>query len=108
MARASDSPSSNNYLNFLAQTLMEPIIRGESVFVRWFPGHGKTAILHHIFSSRNLVSKHLGSYYRRFIFIPIDGYLFSAVDIPNFFVYVHNTISEALQRTNITTNEKLY
>lgn len=90
------SPSSTNYLNVLAKKLLEPVKRGESAFIRWFPGHGKTSILNTIFSDKELLKKYLGDYFKRFIFVKIDGYIFSALDIPNFFIYVQNTLSDSL------------
>lgn len=60
------TPASAKYINDIANKLLNPIKRGESVFVRWFPGHGKTAILNQILSDRKLLNKHIGVFAKRF------------------------------------------
>lgn len=104
------APSSAKYINQLTEKLLTPIKRGESAYVRWFPGHGKTAILHQIFSDNLLLKKNLGKYYQRFIFINIEGFLYSESDFGDFLDYIAHSVYDKLAKKiqNISQNQKNY
>lgn len=102
-----NSPSSAEYLKQIAETILEPIKRGESAFIRWFPGHGKTAILNSIFADDQLLRASLGDFYKRFKFIKVDGYVFASLESSNLFIYIQNILSESLAENKVIISEKI-
>ncbi len=90
------APLSAKYINSLAGKLLEPIKRGESAFIRWFPGHGKTILLQTISDNKFLLKKYLGTFFKRFIFIKVEGPIFSFIDVVDYFNYIVFILSETL------------
>lgn len=101
------SPSSTKYIKELAKIILEPVKRGESALVRWFPGHGKTVLLSHIFTNKTLLKENLGSFYERFLFVRIDGYLFFLQNLTDFFTNVLKTLSEELDLRGVKTDKRI-
>ncbi len=96
-------PSSDLYLKQLAQKLLDPIKRGESAFVRWFPGHGKSVLLSRIITDKKLLKENFRKYYQRFIFVKIDAYLFDKSDLSVFLTDIIQNLTNSLnlQKSNL-------
>ena len=99
-------PSSAKYLQTLGKILYEPIQRGESAFVRWAPGHGKTALISTLFDTSLILKEHLGVFQKRYLFVRIDGYLFSSGPMSELFHSMHDALREICITNKIYSKPK--
>lgn len=102
------TPLSSKYTINLAKKLLDPVKRGESVFVRWFPGHGKIILLSQIFSDEKLLEKNLGSFYKKYILVRVDSFIFSNLEISDIFVNIQNTLVDKLKERKILSQNSIY
>lgn len=87
-------PLSSKYMIEIAEAILEPIRRGESACIRWFPGHGKTIRLHQIFSDKKLLQHVLGKYFDRFVVVEVNSAIYTLPDLPTFFLNVYASLQE--------------
>ena len=90
-------PITPNYLSEIAQKILKPIKRGESVVVRWFPGHGMPIRLQQILSDKNVLKQVLGSYFTRFLIILLRESILSKNDLPAYFYNIYSQLVEEMK-----------
>ncbi|OGM15012.1 hypothetical protein A3D84_01950 [Candidatus Woesebacteria bacterium RIFCSPHIGHO2_02_FULL_42_20] len=96
----------DDYIMQVSKQIFAPVTVGESVFCRWFPGHGMTVRMMQIFSDESFLKIGFGEKYGKTILVRIDASDFAIDPLHLFFMYVKKKLADELSKFKITSNVK--
>ena len=86
----------DDYIMQVSKQIFAPVTVGESVFCRWFPGHGMTVRMMQIFSDESFLKIGFGEKYGKTILVRIDASDFAIDPLHLFFMYVKKKLADEL------------
>lgn len=92
---------SDEYIRQVSKQIFEPLKRGESVFCRWFPGHGMTVRMMQIFSDEGFLKAGFEEKYDKTLLVRIDASDFAIEPLHLFFLYVKKKLTETMAAKKI-------
>ncbi|OGK24954.1 hypothetical protein A3A46_00875 [Candidatus Roizmanbacteria bacterium RIFCSPLOWO2_01_FULL_37_13] len=92
---------SDEYIIEVSKLIFEPLRRGESVFCRFFPGHGRSVRLQQIFLEERYLESGFGEDFKKFIIVRIDASDFAIQQLDHFFLYVKARLMKIISKSKL-------
>ena len=96
---------SDEFIGNVSKEIFAPTLKGESVYCRFFPGHGRSVRLQQIFLEDKFLREGFGKAYQKFVIVRIDASDFAVTHLDHFFVYVKSRLIEEMQRRRVVYRE---
>ena len=92
---------SDKFIMDVSKLIFEPTVRGESVFCRFFPGHGRSVRLQQIFLEEKFLKAGFAESFNKFVIVRVDASDFAVDPLDHFFQYVRRSLITALHQKKI-------